>query len=107
MRQAPGPRPVPNLGFACLNATLRAQKPPVFSNRDCIKRTWEAKGIDWVSALSLENCRALQQLIFWNHLHGIRFFRFAPFEAPCCQNYSRRSFMPHLKHLDLLSCNLT
>ena len=30
-------RPVPNLGFACLNATLRAQKPVIFTNRDCIK----------------------------------------------------------------------
>ena len=32
-------RPVPNLGFACLNATLRAQKPPIFTNRGCIKVT--------------------------------------------------------------------
>ena len=33
----PTERPVPNLGFACLNATLRAQKPPIYTNRDCIK----------------------------------------------------------------------
>ena len=33
----PSERPVPNLGFACLNATLRAQKPPIYTNRDCIK----------------------------------------------------------------------
>lgn len=31
------PRPVPNLGFACLNATLRAQRPIITTNRDCIK----------------------------------------------------------------------
>jgi hypothetical protein len=30
-------RPVPNLGFACLNATLRAQRPIITTNRDCIK----------------------------------------------------------------------
>lgn len=74
-RQAPQPRPVPNLGFACLNATLRAQKPPIFSNHDCIKRTWEAKGLQWISELCVENTRALTALILWNHLHGIRFFR--------------------------------
>lgn len=27
------PRPVPNLGYACLNMALREQKPPLFTNR--------------------------------------------------------------------------
>ena len=79
----PAPRPVPNLGFACLNATLRAQKPPIFSNRDCIQRTFQAKGLDWISQLALENSRALAGLISWNHLNGIRFFRSTPKHASC------------------------
>ena len=82
------PRPVPNLGFACLNATLRAQKPPIFSNRDCIQRTFQAKGLDWISQLALENSRALAGLILWNHLNGIRFFRSA---SRTCNVLARQS----------------
>ena len=84
------PRPVPNLGFACLNATLRAQKPPIFSNRDCIQRTFQAKGLDWISQLALENSRALAGLILWNHLNGIRFFRSASEHALCWHARRRR-----------------
>ena len=29
----PTPRPIPNLGYACLNMDLREQKPPIFTNR--------------------------------------------------------------------------
>ena len=39
-------RPVPNLGFACLNATLRAQKPVIFTNRDCIKARLGLLGLE-------------------------------------------------------------
>ena len=29
----PTPRPIPNLGYACLNMELREQRPPIFTNR--------------------------------------------------------------------------
>jgi hypothetical protein len=29
----PPPLPVPNLGYACLNQTLRELKPPIFTSR--------------------------------------------------------------------------
>lgn len=54
---------------------LREQKPPVFTNRDCIKKTWTEKGVAYISELALENARALPGIIQWNHEHGIRFFR--------------------------------
>ena len=61
--------------YACLNMDLREQKPPVFTNRDCIKKTWTEKGVAYISELALENARALPGIIQWNHEHGIRFFR--------------------------------
>ena len=32
----PTPRPIPNLGYACLNMDLREQKPPIFTNRSSV-----------------------------------------------------------------------
>lgn len=29
----PGPLPVPNFGYACLNMSLRNLKPPIFTSR--------------------------------------------------------------------------
>jgi UV DNA damage endonuclease len=54
---------------------LREQKPPIFTNRDCIQKTFLEKGLDYISSLALENSRALAGLIQWNHEHGIRLFR--------------------------------
>lgn len=72
---APVPRPVPNLGYACLNMALREQRPPIYTNRDCIKKTFDERGLPWVSGLALENARALAALVQWNWEHDIHFFR--------------------------------
>jgi UV DNA damage endonuclease len=66
---------VPNFGYACLCMELRELKPPVFTSRDCIKRTLDEKGLPYLGELCLANCRDLARLIQWNHEHGIRFFR--------------------------------
>ena len=71
-------RPVPNLGYACLNMALREQRPPIYTNRDCIKKTFDEKGLPWISALALENSRALAAIVQWNWEHDIHFFRCAP-----------------------------
>ena len=42
-------------GYACLNSTLQAQKPRVTSNRGMIRRTFDAKGLPYVSELSVQN----------------------------------------------------
>lgn len=68
-------RPVPNLGYACLNMALREQRPPIYTNRDCIKKTYDEKGLPWISALALENTRALAAIVQWNWEHDIHFFR--------------------------------
>ena len=69
------PRPVPNLGYACLNMALREQKPPIFTNRDCIKKSFTDKGLPFISGLALENSHNLAGVIQWNHENGVRFFR--------------------------------
>ena len=66
---------------------LREQRPPIFTNRACIQKTFLEKGLDYVSELALENCRALAGIIQWNHEKGIRLFRQGatlPFKMICC-----------------------
>jgi len=71
------PLPVPNLGYACLNSTLQAQKPTVTSNRGAILRTFNEKGLVYISQLALQNCKDLLPIVQWNHEHNIRLFRYA------------------------------
>ena len=61
--------------YACLNMALREQRPPIFTNRGCIQKTYLEKGLEYISELALENCRALAGIIQWNHEQGIRLFR--------------------------------
>ena len=84
-------RPVPNLGYACLNMELREQRPPIYTNRDCIKKTWDEKGLPWVSALVLENTRALAAIVQWNWEHDIHFFRRAQGRVRACTRTARRA----------------
>ena len=64
-----------NLGYACLNESLRAQKPSVYTNRTMVKKTFLAKGLPYVSELALKNVRDLLRVLQWNEEHNIRLFR--------------------------------
>ena len=61
-----------NLGYACINMTLGKK---VTTNRTMVKRTFEAKGLDYVSELSLLNAKDIIKVLEWNRLNGIMFFR--------------------------------
>lgn len=88
----PPPLPVPNLGYACLCMDLRELKPPVFTSRDCIKRTLDAKGLSHLGELTLANCKDLARVIQWNHEHGIRLFRVSSVIQPWMGVHSVRDF---------------
>lgn len=70
-------RPLPTLGYACLNCTLRHQKPTFFNNRTCRLATImdPEKGIPFVSSLALQNCKDLLPMLQWNVAHGITLMR--------------------------------
>ena len=60
-----------NLGYACINMQLSyPQKyggkekgvPPITTGRSMIKRTFESKGLDYASELTLANCQDLDKL---------------------------------------------
>lgn len=61
-----------NIGYACINMTLGKK---ITTNRSMIKRTFESKGLDYVSELSLLNTKDIIKILEWNLKNGIKFFR--------------------------------
>jgi UV DNA damage endonuclease len=78
----PAPLAVPNLGYACLCMELRELNPPVFTSRDCIKRTLDTKGVSHLGELTLANCKDLARVIQYNQEKNIRFFRMSSVLQP-------------------------
>lgn len=67
-----------NLGYACICLNLSEIKPlkkRVFTNRTCMKKTFESKGLDYISSLVLLNVIDLIKIIQWNEDHCIKFYR--------------------------------
>ena len=61
-----------NLGYACINMSMGKK---VSTNRGMVKRTFNAKGLDYVSELALANCKDVIKILEWNRLNGIYLFR--------------------------------
>lgn len=60
------------LGYCCINLTLRAQKPSVYTGRTLIKRLFSMQK---ASACALQNTTDLLAILQWNVGHDIRVFR--------------------------------
>ena len=62
-----------NLGYACINTALSANN--IMTNRTMRRKTFEAKGLDYVSDLALLNVKDLKTIVKWNNEMGIKLFR--------------------------------
>ena len=60
------------LGLCCINTELRAQKPPVFNSRSCVRRTYS---VQRAKELALQNVADLVPMLEYNNEHNIRCFR--------------------------------
>lgn len=94
--------PVPNLGYACINSVLRAGKPSVYTNRTCVLKTFQERGLEHVSSLALANTRDLATIVQWNHEHGIRLFRMSSDIFPWASEYR----LSELPDYDAICANL-
>ena len=90
-----------NLGYACINMTLGAQKPKITTNRSMIKKTFNEKGIPYASELGLQNCRDLIEIIKWNERNGINFFRLSSDLFPWASDYNLKD-LPHYNRIKTL-----
>jgi len=84
------------LGYACINMKLSYPQKyggqekgvePITTNRSMIKRTFEAKGVDYASKLTLANCKDLDKIISWNILNNFKFFRITSDLSPWKSEY--------------------
>ena len=73
------------IGYACINMTLG--KTGVTTNRDCIQRTFQSKGLDYISKLSLANVIDLEKVIHWNAKNGFKFYRISSCLFPWMTEY--------------------
>jgi len=61
------------IGYACINTELKEQG--VTTNRGLVKRTFNERGLSYVSSLIYQNASDLVDILKWNSEHDIRFFR--------------------------------
>jgi UV DNA damage endonuclease len=62
-----------NLGYACINTILSANN--IMTNRTMRRKTFQVKGMDYVSDLALLNVKDLKAIVEWNNEHKIKLFR--------------------------------
>jgi len=74
-----------NLGYACICQTL--SKEGIFTNRTMRRKTFEAKGLEYVSDLALLNVKDLKTIVQWNNEMKIKLFRLSSQIFPWSDDY--------------------
>ncbi len=73
-----------NIGYACINLSLGKK---ITTNRTMVKKTFIAKGIDYVPDLVLQNVADLERIIDWNEEKGIKMYRMSSEMFPWATEY--------------------
>lgn len=74
------------IGYACINMTLGEKN--ITTNRGMIRKTFDSKGLNYVSELSLQNVRDLIEVIKWNEKKGINLYRMSSDMFPWSSEYN-------------------
>ena len=75
------------IGYACINMTLGSQKPKITTNRGMVRKTFDQKGITYVSELALQNILDLIEIVKWNYKNDIHFYRMSSDMFPWMSEY--------------------
>jgi UV DNA damage endonuclease len=73
------------IGYACINMTLGEKN--ITTNRGMIRKTFDSKGLNYVSELSLQNVRDLIEVIKWNEKNNISLYRMSSDMFPWSSEY--------------------
>ena len=89
------------LGYACINMTLQTAGG-ITTNRSMRQKTFNEKGLDYVSELALQNCRDLVTIVKWNEEMGIKLFRMSSDIFPWMTYYELSELPDYDKIVNLL-----
>lgn len=78
-----------NLGYACVNMGFseRPAKSRITTNRTMIRKTFDAKGINYAGELIEQNLNDLYTILQWNTANGIGFYRMSSDMFPWASEY--------------------
>jgi UV DNA damage endonuclease len=89
-----------NLGYACINTSLQANK--ITTNRTMRRKTFDTKGLDYVSELALQNVKDLKTYIHWNNEFKIKLFRLSSQIFPWMEEYEFTDLKDYKEISDLM-----
>jgi len=78
------------LGYACINMTLQ-QTGGITTNRGMRQKTFNERGLPYVSELALQNVKDLETIVRWNEEMGIKLFRMSSDIFPWVTYYTLHS----------------
>jgi len=78
------------LGYACINMTLQAAGG-ITTNRGMRQKTFNERGLSYVSELALQNVKDLETIVKWNEEMGIKLFRMSSDIFPWVTYYTLQS----------------
>jgi len=78
------------LGYACINMTLQ-QTGGITTNRGMRQKTFNERGLPYVSELALQNVKDLESIVKWNEEMGIKLFRMSSDIFPWVTFYTLQS----------------
>ena len=89
-----------NLGYCCINMTLRKDK--ITTNRSMIKKTFLKEGISRSSDLALQNAKDLVEIIKWNERNGFKLFRMSSDLVPWASEFKLSDMPDYTKFSNVL-----
>lgn len=84
------------IGYACINETLRSNKPQIFTGRSMRKTTFQSRGLQYASELAEQNVRDLLKILTWNIQNEIYFMRIGSDMFPWMSTYEFKD-LPNYK----------
>lgn len=88
-----------NIGYCCINISInegKKKKEQISVNRGMTKKTFESKGLSYVSELAIKNIDDLRKIIDWNIQNDIFVYRMSSDMFPCIGFYKLED-LPNFK----------
>ena len=92
------------LDYACINMTLQ-QAGGITTNRGMRQKTFNERGLSYVSELALQNVKDLETIVKWNEEMGIKLFRMSSDIFPWVTYYTLQS-LPDYPMIDVYLKNI-